>query len=71
MIATVYTMPMCQPCNAVKRWLDQKGVKYEEKDAREHLDYLREIGVQASPVMTYGDVVVTGFQPAKLKELFG
>lgn len=71
MIATVYTMPMCQPCNAVKRWLDQKGIEYQEKDAREHLGYLREIGAQASPVLVSGDSVIAGFQPVKLKELFG
>lgn len=68
---TVYSMPMCQPCRMTKRWLDERNIDYEDTDGREHLDYLRGLGAKSSPVVVYGDTVIVGFQPVKLKEVFG
>ena len=31
---TIYTTPTCAYCHALMDWLDQKGIKYQEKDAR-------------------------------------
>lgn len=47
---TVYTMPNCQPCKAVKRWLDTEGVEYNELEAKDHIEYLSEMGYRQAPV---------------------
>lgn len=67
----LYTAPNCQPCKATKRWLESKGVKFDELDAHAHIDYLRGLGASESPVLVHDNNIVTGFQPSKLKELFG
>lgn len=68
---TVYSLPMCQPCRMTKKWLEQRGIKYEDADGREHLDYLRGLGAQSSPVVVSGDTVIVGFQPDRLEKAFG
>jgi len=59
-IVTVYTQPSCQPCKAVKRWLDRRGIAYTAVDVSESPDDLaaiKALGYNSVPVtvVNYGD----------------
>lgn len=69
MTVIVYVKENCQPCKAVKRLLDGEGVAYEERNAEDHLDYLRSVGARGAPVIVDGDTVIHGFDPAQLRAL--
>lgn len=67
---TVMTMENCQPCKAVKRWLDREGVDYEEKDAMEHVDYIASLGYRQAPiVITENGDHFYGFNIGKLQQI--
>lgn len=40
---TVYTQPNCQPCKAVKRWLDRRGITYKAVDVSQSPDAMAAI----------------------------
>ena len=70
---TVYSKPNCVRCEMAKRYLIDKGVKFEEidvfKDA-EALAMLRDAGYSEMPVVDVNGEFHTGFQPnilAKVK----
>ena len=75
----VWTQPQCQPCKAVKRWLDKHGLPYDElnvqEDANVHLvDTIKQktAGTEfpaSTPVTVYGDTWVHGYNPNGLKAL--
>lgn len=69
MTVIVYTKENCQPCRAVKRLLESEGIAYEERNAEEHLEYLRSVGARGAPVIVDGDRVIHGFDPAQLRAL--
>lgn len=57
---TIYTKPSCQPCKALKRWLDSRGITYTAKDISENpadMAAIRALGYQTVPVtiVNYGD----------------
>ena len=57
---TIYTQPSCQPCKAVKRWLDRRGIIYNAVDVTENpddLEAIKALGYNAVPVtvVNYGD----------------
>ena len=62
----VYSKPNCVRCEMVKRYLNDKGVKFEEidvfKDA-EALAMLRDKGLSQMPVVVINGEFHTGFQP--------
>lgn len=71
---TVYSKPDCQPCKLTKLHLDERGLDYEELDARDHVDFLTELGFRASPVvLAVGDDGETqswsGFCPELIDEV--
>ena len=52
-LITVYTQPGCQPCRAVKRWLDKRGIEYRWVDVTESpddADALKALGYTGTPV---------------------
>ena len=55
----VYTVPGCASCAAIKRFLRDRGVSFEEKDVREDASALAEMrevsGVRIAPVTVVGD----------------
>lgn len=70
---TLYSQPNCQPCRAVKRTLDKRGITFTEVDASQDLDaykYIKALGYQGTPVtvVSDGDTVTHfhGFDPIKL-----
>ena len=55
---TLYTTPGCADCAAVKRWLEHKGVPFDEKDVTQNEMWLEEMkrvsGVRIAPVTVVG-----------------
>ena len=69
--AVIYSSPTCQPCRAAKRWMQENNVPYTEKDAMEHIEELKELGIRITlPIIKYRDIVIQGFNPTELKKAF-
>lgn len=69
----VYSTPTCVYCVTLKRFLQEKGVDYEEVDvsldenvAKEMVEKSGQMGV---PVIEIGDAIVVGFDRRKITEL--
>ena len=51
---TIYSRPSCQPCKAVKRWWDRKGIQYQEVNVEaspEDAAAIRALGYDGVPVV--------------------
>ena len=62
----VYSKPNCVRCEMAKRYLQDKGVKFEEIDVfndAEALAMLRDEGFSQMPVVDVNGEFHTGFQP--------
>ena len=61
---TLYTIPGCSACAAVKRYLDTKGLTYTEKDVSQNEAWVDEMkrlsGVRIAPVTIIGDKAFYG-----------
>ena len=70
-MVTVYSKPNCMACNFTKKYLNDKGVKFDEidvfKDA-EALAMLRDEGYSQMPVVVINGEFHTGFQPNLLSK---
>ena len=69
----IFTQPDCLPCDAVKLFLEDRGVAYEEKDvvaspgiAREMVEKYRS---RSTPTVVIGSEVLIGFDPERIDEL--
>ena len=58
----IYTTPTCIYCHALMDWLDSKGIKYAEMDARE------KPGIHTVPVTVIGDEEIVGFDRPAIKK---
>lgn len=73
----VYTTPGCPDCAALKRWLQERGVDYEERDLSQPgvADEAKtRCGVRIAPVTIIGDRCFYGTFPRqrpKLEEALG
>ena len=68
----VYSKPNCVRCEMVKRYLNDKGVKFEEIDVfqdAEALAMLRDKGFSQMPVVDVNGEFHTGFQPNVLAKV--
>lgn len=71
-MVVVYAKPNCPPCAATKRWLNKRGVKFDEYDVskdHEALEYVLSLGAKETPVVTTEDGWWTGYRPDRLEEL--
>lgn len=69
---TVYTLPSCQPCRAVKRFLTQKSVRFREVDvsqSEEAMSHVRQLGYNQTPVVEAGSEHWYGFDPSRMEAL--
>lgn len=69
----IFTQPDCLPCDAVKLFLEDRDVAYEEKDvvaspgvAREMVEKYRS---RSTPTVVIGSEVLIGFDPERIDEL--
>ena len=75
-VVTVYTRTGCATCQAVKTFLSEKGVTFEEKDilkdtvAADELATLTQ-GAATAPVVVIGEKVVVGFDRPELTRELG
>jgi glutaredoxin len=70
--ATVYTVPGCADCQAVKRWLEAHGVPYAEHDVRAdeaaRAEMIALANVRVAPVTVwYGQVFYGEFSDQRPK----
>ncbi|WP_439273354.1 glutaredoxin family protein [Pseudochrobactrum sp. HB0163] len=59
----LYTTPTCPDCHAVKRWLTDQGVSYEERDlsdTRIAEEAKARTGVRVAPITIVGEQVFYG-----------
>jgi len=74
---TVYTKDKCQPCRATIRYLDERGIEFEEKHTADpaYLAEAKALGYLGAPVVVFvpepGESVKHwyGFNPVELDEL--
>jgi len=61
---TVYTVPACASCAAIKRFLHDRDVAFEQKNVREDPNALAEMqelsGIRIAPVTVVGDQAFYG-----------
>ncbi len=72
---TVYSAPWCGFCVAAKRYLDDKGIKYIEKNVDEDRSYAEEAvqksGQMGIPVLDIDGNIVVGFDRPTIDRLVG
>lgn len=69
---TLFSKNNCMQCKMTKKLLDKEGADYQEINIDERpdmIDYVKDLGFSAAPVVKAGDIIFSGFQPAKLKEI--
>lgn len=69
---TIYSKPNCYSCEATKRYLTDKGLKFEEIDVfkdEKALAMLRDAGYSQMPVVSIDGEFHTGFQPNVLAKV--
>lgn len=69
---TVYSKNNCMQCKMTKKFLEQHGANFQEINIDEHpekVEYVKNLGFTSAPVIEADNLVFSGFQPAKLKEL--
>jgi len=70
---TVYTTPTCTWCTAVKQYLEEKGLSYDEVDVSADVQRARELvertGQYGVPVIDVDGEFVVGFDRARLEAL--
>ena len=69
---TLFSKNNCMQCKMTKKFLEKEGADFEEiniDEQPEKIDYVKSLGFTAAPVIEAGDIVFSGFQPAKLIEI--
>lgn len=68
----VYSAEGCAPCKRAKKFLDERNIKYDEKNIKEKLEQSNSesgptiIGV---PKICIGDKCITGFKPSEIENI--
>jgi glutaredoxin-like protein NrdH len=69
---TLFSKNNCMQCKMTKKFLEKEGADYQEINIDEHpekIEYVKSLGFSAAPVIESENLVFSGFQPAKLKEI--
>tara|TARA_R110000824_G_C14974864_1_gene653513 strand:- start:425 stop:658 length:234 start_codon:yes stop_codon:yes gene_type:complete len=68
----IYSASWCVPCQTAKKWFDDKGIAYVEKqvdsDDPSIIKEFTEAGFQATPTILINDQVIVGHNPKKFAE---
>jgi glutaredoxin len=69
----IFTQPDCLPCDAVKLFLEDRGVAYVEKGVVASPGVAREMvekySSRSTPTLIIGSEVLIGFDPERIDEL--
>ena len=70
---TVYSTPTCTYCTQIKKYLDEKGVKYRDidvsKDQKAAEEIVKRSGQQGVPQTDINGQIVIGFDRIKINKL--
>ena len=69
---TVYSTPLCAPCERLKRHLREKGVAFKLIDVmmdEEAGAFLESRGIRTTPVISVDGELVVGFDRMRIDEL--
>ncbi len=69
---TVYSTPLCAPCERLKRHLREKGVAFKVIDVmmdEEAGAFLESRGIRTTPVISVDGELVIGFDRMRIDEL--
>lgn len=74
MSIVVYTKENCQPCRATKRRLEAYDLSFEEVNAIENVEALKELGFSEAPVVVYTgpnneQLAWSGYRPDLIDQL--
>lgn len=68
----IYSAVWCGFCHTAKRYLDQKGVKYEDRDVEKDPSFAQEAvqksGQMGVPVIDVNGTIIMGFDRPRLDE---
>jgi glutaredoxin 3 len=71
----IFTTPSCPFCNAAKKYLRERGIKFKEVDVSRDVaaarDMVRRSGQQGVPVLDIGGKIVVGFDRPKIDKYLG
>lgn len=69
---TIYTTPTCPWCKATKKFFQDNGVQYEEKDVAADLaarqDMIQKSGQMAVPVIDIDGRIIVGYDEHQLRD---
>lgn len=73
---TVYSTPLCAPCERLKQYLKAQGVSFEAKDLmmdEEAAEKIEDLGIRSSPVLEVDGKYYSGAQltPDQLAGILG
>ena len=69
---TVYSTPLCAPCERLKRHLRERGVAFKVVDIMMDEDagaFLESRGIRSTPVLSVDGELVVGFDPQRIDQL--
>ena len=69
----IYSASWCVPCQTAKKWFDNKGISYIEKQVDDENDpsiikEFSEAGYMATPTIIINDQVIVGHNPKKYEK---
>jgi len=68
----IYSASWCVPCQTAKKWFDNKGISYVEKqvdsDDTSIIKEFTEAGYMATPTIIINDQVIVGHNPKKYEK---
>ncbi|MCS6906853.1 MAG: Uxx-star family glutaredoxin-like (seleno)protein [Anaerolineales bacterium] len=71
----LFTTPTCSFCNAAKRYLRERGIKFKDvdvsRDPAAARDMVRRSGQSGVPVIDIGGKIIVGFDRAKIDQYLG
>ena len=70
--ATVFSTPLCAPCEHLKDYLRARGVEFVVRDVmvdEEAALFLEDRNIRTTPVLILGDDLIIGFDRERIDEL--
>lgn len=69
----IFTKSTCGFCRQAKKFLDDKGIPYEEVDAstEDGRDQLSQLGFHVVPVLIINEQTIRGFDEVQVREALG
>ena len=72
--ATVFSSPLCAPCERLKDYLRARGVVFVVRDVmvdEEAAIFLESRNIRSTPVLMLGDELIVGFDRDRIDALLG